>query len=102
MGLRPTETDEDVDNGVGRTPWSAAGPLAGLRLEADEGVGVPFGPGPGGPPHLGECVFRGVPYGPRRATKGNEDASVRPRRISNLNRIFRGAEASPGPWEAEK
>jgi urea carboxylase len=34
---------------VGRTPWSAAGPLTGLRPEADEGVGR----GPGGPPHIG-------------------------------------------------
>jgi glycyl-tRNA synthetase beta chain len=33
--------------GVGQTPRSAAGPLAGLRSEADEGVGR----GPGGPPH---------------------------------------------------
>ena len=35
---------------VGRTPWSAAGPLAGFLLlstNADEGVGR----GPGGPPH---------------------------------------------------
>ena len=38
---------------VGRTPWSAAGPLAGLlrrSTKADEGVGR----GPGGPPHHSE------------------------------------------------
>jgi hypothetical protein len=36
---------------VGRTPWSAAGPLAGFlrrSTKADEGVGR----GPGGPPHI--------------------------------------------------
>jgi hypothetical protein len=35
---------------VGRTPWSAAGPLAGFlrrSTKADDGVGR----GPGGPPH---------------------------------------------------
>ena len=36
---------------VGRTPWSAAGPLAGfsatVEKKADEGVGC----GPGGPPY---------------------------------------------------
>ncbi len=28
MGLRPTKSDEDAFTGMGRTPWSAAGPLA--------------------------------------------------------------------------
>ena len=49
---------------VGRTPWSAAGPLAGFLLrftEADEGVGC----GPGGPPYHSaltrfEAIFEGV------------------------------------------
>jgi oxygen-independent coproporphyrinogen III oxidase len=40
-------SSEDPFGGVGRAPRSAAGPLAGLRPEADEGVGR----GPGGPPH---------------------------------------------------
>jgi LAO/AO transport system kinase len=41
------------DDRVGRTPWSAAGPPAGLRPEADEGA-PPWGdPGrPGGLPHF--------------------------------------------------
>ena len=46
---------------VGRTPRSAAGPLAGLRPEADEGVGR----GPGGPPH------QAVEVGERRLEAAN-------------------------------
>jgi hypothetical protein len=44
---------------VGRTPWSAAGPLAGFLprfTNADEGVGR----GPGGPPHHSAAIFEGV------------------------------------------
>jgi hypothetical protein len=59
MGLRPTKFDEDGVGEVGRTPWSAAGPLAGLRPEADEGVGR----GPGGPPHLTDRASRGAVQG---------------------------------------
>jgi hypothetical protein len=42
---------------VGRTPWSAAGPLAGFlrwSTKADEGVGR----GPGGPPHRFIFILR--------------------------------------------
>ena len=34
----------------------------------------------------------GVPYGPRRATKSDEDASGRPNRINGLRRVFKGAD----------
>ena len=40
---------------VGRTPWSAAGPLPGLRPEADEGVGR----GPGVRPTRASLIDRG-------------------------------------------
>ena len=45
---------------VGLTPWSAAGPLAGLlhgSKKADEGVGR----GPGGPPYHSAAIFEGIP-----------------------------------------
>jgi hypothetical protein len=49
---------------VGRTPWSAAGPLAGFlrrSTKADEGVGR----GPGGPPHrIGEALIFVIGYAP--------------------------------------
>jgi len=35
---------------VGRTPWSAVGPLAGLRARTTKADGD-VGRGPGGPPH---------------------------------------------------
>ena len=39
---------------MGRTPWSAADALVGLRPKASQGAGR----GPGGPPHLGFRIFR--------------------------------------------
>ncbi len=35
-------------------------------------------------------VFKGVPYGPRRATKENEDPSFRSNGINGLERVFKG------------
>ena len=40
-------------------------------------------------------VFKGVPYGPRRATKSDEDASGRPNRINGLRRVFKGVPYGP-------
>jgi hypothetical protein len=56
MGLRPTKSEEDVDNGVGGPPAGALDVRPAFRPEAEEGVGR----GPVGPPHLAECVFRGA------------------------------------------
>ena len=54
---------------VGRTPWSAAGPLAGFlrrSTKADEGVGR----GPGGPPHqIGESLIFLIRCARRRIVK---------------------------------
>ena len=36
-------------------------------------------------------VFKGVPYGPRRATKENEDAISRSNGINGLEGVFKGA-----------
>jgi hypothetical protein len=36
-----------------------------------------------------------VPYGPRRATKENEDANCRSNGISNLDRVFKGVPYGP-------
>ncbi len=38
---------------------------------------------------------QGVPYGPRRATKSDEDASGRPNRINGLRRVFKGVPDGP-------
>jgi hypothetical protein len=84
MGRRPTKGNEDAFIEVGG-PLVRSHSLAGLRPEADEGVGR----GPGGPPHLG--IFRRVPYGPGRATKENQDAGYSPNGINGLERIFNGA-----------
>jgi HAD superfamily phosphatase len=86
MDLQPTGGDEGSHTEVGRTPWSAAGPLAGLRPEADEGVGR----GPGGPPHLGDRVFRGMPMGLRPA-EGDEYAAGRRHGIDGSDCVFGGA-----------
>ena len=37
----------------------------------------------------------GVPYGPRRATKSDQDASGRPNRINGLRRVFKGVPYGP-------
>ena len=42
-------------------------------------------------------IRKGVPHGPRRATKGDEDAAGGSRRISNLDRVFNGVVATRNP-----
>jgi len=44
--------------------------------------------------HLPSRDRQGVPYGPRRATKENEDANCRSNGINGLDRVFNGAVAA--------
>jgi hypothetical protein len=67
MGLRPNQAYED---GAGESPAPPPAP----RCRGISGL---------------HGVFRGVPYGPRRATEGNEDAADWHFRINNLDRVFR-------------